>query len=62
VRIERKKAPRLRPHCFGAFEGFYGLLQYLTGWQQIFAYVKKYYVEDATGTYINRNHLRASWK
>jgi len=33
------------------------LVQYLTGWQQIFAYVKKYYLEDATGTYINRNHF-----
>jgi O-antigen ligase len=41
----------------GAFEAFYGLVQYLTGWQQIFAYVKKYYLEDATGTYINRNHF-----
>jgi O-antigen ligase len=39
------------------FEAFYGLVQYLTGWQQIFGYVKKYYVEDATGTYINRNHF-----
>ena len=43
--------------ALGAFEAFYGLLQYLTGWQQIFAYVKKYYLEDATGTYINRNHF-----
>lgn len=41
----------------GAFEAFYGLVQYLTGWQQIFAYVKKYYLEEATGTYINRNHF-----
>jgi O-antigen ligase len=41
----------------GVFEAFYGLLQYLTGWQQIFAYVKKYYLQDATGTYINRNHF-----
>jgi len=41
----------------GAFEALYGLIQYLTGWQQIFAYVKKYYLEEATGTYINRNHL-----
>jgi len=41
----------------GGFEAFYGLAQYLTGWQQIFAYVKKYYLEDATGTYINRNHF-----
>lgn len=41
----------------GVFEAFYGLIQYLTGWQQIFAYVKKFYLQDATGTYINRNHF-----
>lgn len=41
----------------GVFEAFYGLVQYLTGWQQIFLYVKKFYLEDATGTYINRNHF-----
>ena len=43
--------------ALGVFEALYGLLQYLTGWQQIFAYTKKYYLEDATGTYINRNHF-----
>jgi O-antigen ligase len=43
--------------AIGVFEAFYGLIQYLTGWQQIFAYVKKFYLEDATGTYINRNHF-----
>ena len=43
--------------ALGAFEAFYGLVQYLSGWQQIFAYVKKFYLEDATGTYINRNHF-----
>jgi O-antigen ligase len=41
----------------GVFEALYGLIQYLTGWQYIFTYVKKYYLEDATGTYINRNHF-----
>src|SRR6266513_1706419 len=41
----------------GVFEALYGLIQYLTGWQQIFAYVKKYYLEEATGTYVNRNHF-----
>jgi O-antigen ligase len=41
----------------GVFEALYGLVQYLTGWQQIFTYVKKYYLEEATGTYINRNHF-----
>ena len=40
----------------GVFEGFYGLIQYLAGWQVIFGYVKKYDLEEATGTYINRNH------
>lgn len=41
----------------GVFEAFYGLIQYLTGWQQIFTYVKKFYLQEATGTYINRNHF-----
>jgi len=41
----------------GVFEALYGLIQYLTGWQQIFTYTKKYYLDDATGTYINRNHF-----
>jgi O-antigen ligase len=43
--------------ALAVFEAFYGLVQYLTGWQHIFAYAKKYYLEDATGTYINRNHF-----
>jgi len=54
---------RGRRKCFiaslialGTFEAFYGLVQYLTGWQQIFTYVKKFDLEEATGTYINRNH------
>jgi O-antigen ligase len=41
----------------GTFEALYGLVQYLTGWQRIFGYVKKYNLEEATGTYINRNHF-----
>jgi O-antigen ligase len=43
--------------ALGVFEALYGLVQYLTGWQQIFGYVKKYNLEEATGTYINRNHF-----
>ena len=43
--------------AIGVFEAFYGLIQYLTGWQQIFTYVKKFYLEEATGTYVNRNHF-----
>jgi putative inorganic carbon (hco3(-)) transporter len=42
--------------ALGCFEAFYGLFQYLSGWQQIFTYVKKYDLAEATGTYINRNH------
>jgi putative inorganic carbon (hco3(-)) transporter len=42
--------------ALGTFEAFYGMVQYLTGWQQIFTYVKKFDLEEATGTYINRNH------
>lgn len=40
----------------GTFEAFYGLTQYLSGWQKIFFYTKKFDLEEATGTYINRNH------
>jgi putative inorganic carbon (hco3(-)) transporter len=42
--------------ALGTFEAFYGLVQYLSGWQQIFTYVKKFDLEEATGTYVNRNH------
>jgi O-antigen ligase len=41
----------------GCFEAVYGLIQYLTGWQKIFTYTKTYFVTEATGTYINRNHF-----
>jgi O-antigen ligase len=43
--------------ALGMFEALYGLVQYLTGWQRIFGYIKKYNLEEATGTYINRNHF-----
>jgi len=43
--------------ALGTFEALYGLVQHLTGWQRIFGYVKKYNLEEATGTYINRNHF-----
>src|SRR6266704_1425882 len=56
---ERKARKRLvfTLLAIGLFEAFYGLVQYLTGWQQIFTYVTKYYLQEATGTYINRNHF-----
>ena len=40
----------------GCFEAGYGIVQYTTGWQKIFTYSKKYDLEEATGTFINRNH------
>ncbi|HEV8334807.1 MAG TPA: O-antigen ligase family protein [Candidatus Polarisedimenticolia bacterium] len=43
----------------GTFEAFYGLLEYLSGHQHIFTYQKRYYLEAATGTFINRNHFAA---
>ena len=41
----------------GLFEAIYGVVQYLTGWQYIFTYAKRFYTNDATGTYINHNHF-----
>jgi O-antigen ligase len=58
--VSQDRKPKSRLVLFllglGTFEAFYGLVQYLSGWQKIFAYAKKYDLEDATGTYINRNH------
>ena len=39
------------------FESAYGIVQYLTGWHYIFFFKKLHYVDEATGTYINRNHF-----
>ena len=41
----------------GIFEAAYGSIQYLTGWQYIYTYRKLFSIEEATGTYINRNHF-----
>lgn len=41
----------------GLFEALYGLVQYVSGWQQIFTYKKIFYTTMATGTYINPNHF-----
>ena len=40
----------------GCFEAGYGIVQYVTGWQKIFTYTKLFDLEEATGTFINRNH------
>jgi hypothetical protein len=42
-----------------SFQAAYGAGEYLSGRQQIFAYVKKYYLDSATGTFVNRNHFAA---
>lgn len=52
----RKKRLIVSLLVLGTVEAFYGLVQYLSGWQHIFFYAKKYDLEEATGTYINRNH------
>src|ERR1700674_5474977 len=56
---KRKRKERLIVSllALGTVEAFYGLVQYLSGWQHIFFFVKKYDLEEATGTYINRNHF-----
>lgn len=41
----------------GLFEAGYGMVQYLSNWQQIFWMKKVYYTSEATGTYINHNHF-----
>ena len=41
----------------GLFQAAYGSAEYLTGHQYILFSPKRYYLEDATGTYINKNHF-----
>jgi O-antigen ligase len=41
----------------GVFQALYGSGEYLTGRQHIFGFAKKYYLDSATGTLINRNHF-----
>jgi O-antigen ligase len=58
VRKDRDRTMRLIAALLvlGTFEALYGLVQYLGGWQKIFFYAKQFDLEEATGTYINRNH------
>jgi O-antigen ligase len=58
--FHRRGVPAILPGLLagiGLFEAIYGLVQYLTGWQYIFFFAKVFYTQDATGTYINRNHF-----
>ncbi len=43
--------------ALGIFEAGYGSVEYLTGWQNILGTKKLYYIESATGTFINHNHF-----
>ncbi len=43
----------------GAFQGIYGAGEYLTGHQEILGHAKKYGLDEATGTFVNRNHFAA---
>ncbi len=40
-----------------AFQALYGAAEYLSGRQHIFGYAKQHYLDEATGTFINRNHF-----
>ncbi len=55
---------RLRQVAFllaasGAFQALYGATEYLSGHQHIFGYAKRFYTDEASGTFINRNHFAA---
>lgn len=58
VRKDRDRTMRLIAAflVLGVLEALYGLVQYLGGWQKIYFYTKQFDLEEATGTYINRNH------
>jgi O-antigen ligase len=41
------------------FQAIYGSMEYLSGRQHIFGYAKIHYGDEASGTFINRNHFAA---
>jgi len=44
-----QRAARICSRVLGVFEALYGLIQYLSGWQQIFHVTSRnYYLDDAT--------------
>jgi len=43
----------------GTFQALYGAAEYLSGHQHIFGYAKRFYTDEASGTFINRNHFAA---
>ena len=43
--------------ALGLFEAFYGLAEYLAGWEYIWNVPRRFYLGSATGTYVNHNHF-----
>lgn len=43
--------------ALGLLEAFYGMVQYLADWHQIFILHKVFYTAHATGTYVNPSHF-----
>jgi putative inorganic carbon (HCO3(-)) transporter len=53
---------RLEQFCYvlvlsGVFQAFFGTMMVLTGIEYLFFVPKKFYIGNATGTFVNRNHL-----
>lgn len=53
---------RLVQFCFvlvlsGVFQAFYGTMMVLSGVEYLFFFPKEFYIGNATGTFVNRNHL-----
>ncbi len=46
----------------GLFDALYGLVQYVSGWQQLFTYKKVFYTTVATGTTLILTTLPDCWK
>jgi O-antigen ligase len=40
-----------------SFQAAYGAFEYLSGRQQILGHAKRFYLDEATGTFVNRNHF-----
>jgi O-antigen ligase len=59
--VARERESRIRlALCLiglGLFEAFYGLAEYLAGWQYIWNVPRRFYLGSATGTYVNHNHF-----
>lgn len=61
LELTRRRESRRRLALFliglGLFEAFYGLVQYLAGWNYIWTVPRRFYTGSASGTYVNHNHF-----